>query len=119
MGGYWTHKCTLKLTRLLKILIKLKNYTKIFKKKIQIDKKLEPGIRVTVKRLNGLSKKLRGIIVSPEVPRIELGLYWGYQVRYADSFGKILSGIFNFNLIRIIKLFSLKFYFVFFIRELF
>lgn len=60
-----------------------------------MDKKLEPGIRVTVKRQNNseCGKKLFGKVVSPETPRTESGLYWGYQVRYADSFRKILTGI--------------------------
>lgn len=49
-------------------------------KKIQVDKKLQTGIRVTVKKLPTKSDKLIGEVVSPETPRKEDGLYWGYQV---------------------------------------
>ncbi|RMZ99481.1 hypothetical protein BpHYR1_028730 [Brachionus plicatilis] len=58
--------------------------------KIEIDKKLQPGIRVTVKKLVADSGKIKGKVVSPETPRVESGLYWGYQVRYAGSFRKII-----------------------------
>ena len=39
------------------------------------------------------SGKLKGLVVSPNTPRCENGLYWGYQVRYASSFKKVLTGL--------------------------
>ena len=38
------------------------------------------------------SQKLRGVVVSPETPRTEDGIYWGYQVRNASSFRKVIYG---------------------------
>lgn len=68
----------------------------MFLKKVQVDKKLQPGIRVTVKRIDlQNSHKLRGVVVSPETPRIEDGIYWGYQVRNATSFRKVIYGKFS------------------------
>lgn len=50
---------------------------------------------MTVKKIeSGWSKKFKGQVVSPETPRTQSGLYWGYQVRYADSFRKVLNGTF-------------------------
>ena len=71
------------------VLIQNKNLTQ---KKIQVDKKLQSGIRVTVKKVDGNINKLRGLVVSPDTPRTQNSIYWGYQVRYASSFRKILSG---------------------------
>lgn len=58
-----------------------------------------------MKKINDSSKKLQGIAVSPETPRIEADLYWGYQIRYADSFKSILFGK-NFNLFK--KLYNIN-----------
>ncbi len=75
----------------LLILQTILKYT--YKQKIQVDKKLTPGIRVTVKNQSKPgSSKLKGLIVSPETPRTQNGIYWGYQVRYAGSFRKVLYG---------------------------
>ncbi|XP_063687188.1 putative methyltransferase C9orf114 [Bolinopsis microptera] len=56
-------------------------------KEVQIDKELTPGMRVTVKMddYEGI-KHYKGTAVSPDAPRQELGTYWGYRVRVADSF---------------------------------
>jgi predicted SPOUT superfamily RNA methylase MTH1 len=59
-----------------------------------VDKKLKPGVRVTVQKVDlSNSHKFKGVVVSPETPRIKNGIYWGYQVRYASSFKKVLHGI--------------------------
>lgn len=55
---------------------------------------LRPGLRVTVKLQPDQdlkSKKIRGEIVSPQQPRRETGVYWGYTVRIAKSFSDIFS----------------------------
>lgn len=62
------------------------------KKSVQIDRHLLPGTRVTI-RLTGENKKcLKGQVVSPSVPRTELGIYWGYTVRVAKSLGDVFTG---------------------------
>lgn len=60
---------------------------------VQIDKTLVPGIRCTVKLLprDTNSKKLKGVVVSPLLPRSETGIYWGYAVRIAKSLLKVFS----------------------------
>jgi hypothetical protein len=57
---------------------------------------------VTVKKLENVSKNLRGQVVSPETPRVESGLYWGYQVRYAESFRRILTGNLEFKIVKLL-----------------
>lgn len=37
------------------------------------------------------SKHHRGVVVSPTAPRQEAGLYWGYSVRLANSFGAVFT----------------------------
>ncbi len=49
-------------------------------------------MRVTVKKQLMNNNKIKGLVVSPAAPRVTDGIYWGYQVRYADSFRKILHG---------------------------
>lgn len=61
-------------------------------KQVQVDRMIQPGVRVTVKSQGGSGKRLKGVIVSPNAPREEAGLYWGYQVRYAESFRKVIFG---------------------------
>lgn len=59
-----------------------------------VDKILTPGLRVTVKlepNQQFKSKKIRGKILSPQQPRLEAGVYWGYTVRMAKSFSDIFS----------------------------
>ncbi|KAH8416201.1 hypothetical protein KR222_010981, partial [Zaprionus bogoriensis] len=60
---------------------------------VLIDKALEPGVRVTVKMEppSEASRKQRGTLVSPEEPRRETGVYWGYQVRIAHSLSEIFT----------------------------
>ncbi|XP_034475847.1 putative methyltransferase C9orf114 [Drosophila innubila] len=60
---------------------------------VLIDKALEPGVRVTVKMEppSETSRKQRGTLVSPDEPRRETGVYWGYQVRIAHSLSEIFT----------------------------
>ncbi|KAB7495490.1 putative methyltransferase [Armadillidium nasatum] len=63
------------------------------KSDILIDKKLEPGLRVTtrlppeVETLN----KMYGYVVSPDEPRIKKGMYWGYTVRVASCLSEVFK----------------------------
>ncbi|GAB0096878.1 C9orf114 [Sergentomyia squamirostris] len=59
-----------------------------------VSETLTPGIRVTVQLPDGYDpekKNLRGIVVSPSLPREETGVYWGYSVRIADSISTVFS----------------------------
>lgn len=60
---------------------------------VSVNKAIEPGVRVTVKLDNKKdnNKKLRGKIVSPDEPRRERGVYWGYTVRIAHSLAEIFT----------------------------
>jgi predicted SPOUT superfamily RNA methylase MTH1 len=61
---------------------------------VLVDKQLPENIRVTVKlplSSDLKSKKLRGIVVSPSEPRKTTGIYWGYNVRIANSISQVFS----------------------------
>ncbi|KAH8232909.1 hypothetical protein KR026_001772 [Drosophila bipectinata] len=60
---------------------------------VLVDKAVEPGVRVTVKMdpPSETTKKQRGTLVSPDEPRRETGVYWGYQVRIAHSLSEIFT----------------------------
>lgn len=61
---------------------------------VQIEKKLEANVRVTVKMLKSHKEKpkhFHGKVVTPSEPRLNRGIYWGYSVRLASS----LSGVFT------------------------
>ncbi|KAH8401261.1 hypothetical protein KR009_004140 [Drosophila setifemur] len=60
---------------------------------VLVDKAVEPGVRVTVKMepASETSRKQRGSLVSPDEPRRETGVYWGYQVRIAHSLSEIFT----------------------------
>ncbi|XP_037951004.1 putative methyltransferase C9orf114 [Teleopsis dalmanni] len=60
---------------------------------VLVDQAVEEGLRVTVKlNLNVENKKkLRGSLVSPDEPRRETGVYWGYTVRIAHSISEIFT----------------------------
>ncbi|XP_022224342.1 putative methyltransferase C9orf114 [Drosophila obscura] len=60
---------------------------------VLVDKAIEPGVRVTVKMdpASDTSRKQRGTLVSPDEPRRETGVYWGYQVRIAHSLSDIFT----------------------------
>ncbi|KAJ3089773.1 hypothetical protein HK102_005536 [Quaeritorhiza haematococci] len=69
------------------------------RKEVQIDRALQPGIRVTVQLdvesvqdyMNGSGGGIRGTVVSPKAPRETYGLYWGYNVRLASSISRVFS----------------------------
>uniref|UniRef100_A0A8C0ZKQ8 28S rRNA (uridine-N(3))-methyltransferase n=1 Tax=Cyanistes caeruleus TaxID=156563 RepID=A0A8C0ZKQ8_CYACU len=57
------------------------------RKEVQIDKQLNPGLRVTVhlkEPQNPEAKVRKGTVVSSHHPRTVSGLYWGYSVRLAS-----------------------------------
>jgi len=66
---------------------------------VLINHQLRPGIRVTVK-LNyeppdehgNRPQPTEGIAVSPREPTEKYGLYWGFQIRFARSFGEVFTG---------------------------
>ena len=59
---------------------------------VAIDRKLEPGLRVTVRMSKGKEgDRYKGVVVSPDTPRLEQGLYWGYNVRLAASLSKAIE----------------------------
>lgn len=60
---------------------------------VHVDKLLNPGIRCTVKLLpqEEGSKKMKGVVVPSIAPRIEAGVYWGYNVRLASTLSEVFS----------------------------
>ncbi|KAJ3330599.1 hypothetical protein HDU76_005289 [Blyttiomyces sp. JEL0837] len=63
------------------------------RKEVLIDQPIKPGVRVTVKiDLSTLSdpKYIRAEVVSPNAPREQYGLYWGFRVRLAPSISKVI-----------------------------
>lgn len=60
---------------------------------IHVDKVLMPGLRVTVRipADQPNRKKMQGVIVSPNTPRAETGVYWGYNVRLAKNLTEVLT----------------------------
>ncbi|KAF3795378.1 putative methyltransferase [Nymphaea thermarum] len=61
-------------------------------KEVVVEQTLEPGRRVTVAM--GSNRQLESIIrevTSPSKPREELGLYWGYKVRYASNISCVFT----------------------------
>ncbi|XP_071489447.1 putative methyltransferase C9orf114 homolog [Diadema antillarum] len=63
-------------------------------KEVHIDRKLQPGLRVTVQMNKAKGSQMRAPckVVSPSAPRIQSGLYWGYTVRLASSLGAVFTG---------------------------
>ncbi|XP_065369913.1 putative methyltransferase C9orf114 [Calliphora vicina] len=60
---------------------------------VLVNKALEAGLRVTVKLDNTKEhvRKQRGTVVSPDEPRRETGVYWGYTVRIAHTMSDIFT----------------------------
>lgn len=61
---------------------------------VLVNKSLPENLRVTVKlppTTDLKSKKLKGKIVSPSEPRRATGIYWGYNVRIANSISQVFS----------------------------
>lgn len=64
------------------------------RKEVQIDKKLQAGLRVTVHLNNSQNKESKvhkGVVVAPHLPRTEGGLYWGYSVRLASCLSAVFT----------------------------
>ncbi|XP_053551455.1 uncharacterized protein LOC128642702 [Bombina bombina] len=63
------------------------------RKEVQIDKQLQVGLRVTARlhKDNPDHRVRRGVVVSPQQPRTEGGLYWGYRVRLASCLSAVFS----------------------------
>ncbi|XP_056396961.1 putative methyltransferase C9orf114 homolog [Hyla sarda] len=63
------------------------------RKEVQINKQLQAGVRVTVQMLpeKPEQKVRKGIVVSPQHPRTEDGLYWGYRVRLASCLSAVFT----------------------------
>eukprot|EP00049_Salpingoeca_infusionum_P024207 m.15174 g.15174 ORF g.15174 m.15174 type:complete len:533 (-) comp6534_c0_seq1:177-1775(-) len=65
------------------------------RKECQIDKHVQPNVRVTVEidldQYTAKGKTIRAHVVSPAAPRQEHGLYWGYTVRRARSLAHVFS----------------------------
>lgn len=66
-------------------------------REIKLDRRLKPGVRVTVEinmkgqHRNGGSSRTKGVAVPPSAPREKAGLYWGYKVRNADSLATAMT----------------------------
>ena len=61
---------------------------------VEIQTKIQPGIRCTVKLDTAIYKKpgqIKGEVVAPSAPREEDGTDWGYQVRSASSLKEVLN----------------------------
>lgn len=61
---------------------------------VLVDKQLPENLRVTIKLPTSSdlkSKKLRGKVVPPAEPRKATGIYWGYNVRIANSISQVFS----------------------------
>ncbi|XP_014599228.1 PREDICTED: putative methyltransferase C9orf114 homolog [Polistes canadensis] len=60
---------------------------------VRVDKVLMPGLRVTVKIPPDQQnpKKMKGIIVSPTEPKLETGIYWGYNVKLAKNLSEVFT----------------------------
>ncbi|CAG8642766.1 4237_t:CDS:2, partial [Paraglomus occultum] len=63
------------------------------KKYVQIQRKVKPGVRVTLdmKDYTTQAKYYQALAVSPKTPREVAGLYWGYDIRMADSISKVFT----------------------------
>ena len=62
------------------------------RKDVRIDRRLRPGVRVTVKLDPRHEPPSRGVAVAPSAPRGEGGLYWGYTTRVAGNLAEVFAG---------------------------
>lgn len=62
------------------------------RKDVRLDRRLRPGVRVTVKLDMRHDPPARGVAVAPSAPREEAGLYWGYTTRVAKNLAEVFSG---------------------------
>ncbi|RKP38911.1 putative RNA methyltransferase, partial [Dimargaris cristalligena] len=61
---------------------------------VMINRSIQPNVRVTVKMddFEHLeTKNPSGTVVSPRMPREKDGIYWGYQIRLANSISQVFS----------------------------
>lgn len=61
---------------------------------VQIDRRIEPGVRCTVKldpKSYGRPGVIHGTVVSPSAPRENDGTYWGYTTRMATSINAVFD----------------------------
>jgi predicted SPOUT superfamily RNA methylase MTH1 len=70
---------------------KYKDLINVISQEVQIDRKLKPGIRLTVELEDENASNLKGKAVSPKTPREQYGLYWGYRTRMADTISKVFT----------------------------
>ncbi|KAI8991872.1 putative RNA methyltransferase [Mycotypha africana] len=64
-----------------------------------VGKAIQPGVRVTVELNEPIAaidthkgqKPLPAKVVSPKVPKEKKGLYWGYSIRLASSFSRVMT----------------------------
>ncbi|GAA5802978.1 putative RNA methyltransferase [Helicostylum pulchrum] len=68
-------------------------------RRARIDRAVQAGVRVTVELSEAISaadtrkgqKPIAANVVSPKVPREKNGLYWGYNIRLASSFSRVMT----------------------------
>ncbi|KAG2236739.1 hypothetical protein INT48_000737 [Thamnidium elegans] len=68
-------------------------------RRARIDRAVQAGVRVTVELSEAISaadtrkgqKPIAAKVVSPKVPREKNGLYWGYNIRLASSFSRVMT----------------------------
>ncbi|KAI9255504.1 putative RNA methyltransferase-domain-containing protein [Sporodiniella umbellata] len=68
-------------------------------RRARIDRPIQPNVRVTVELQQVVAaadtkkgqKPIQARVVSPKVPREMNGIYWGYQIRLASSFSKVMT----------------------------
>ncbi|KAJ6802770.1 putative methyltransferase C9orf114-like protein isoform X1 [Iris pallida] len=63
-------------------------------KNVMVEQVLEPGLRVTVAMGSDRNIETDCVksVVTPMSPREEMGLYWGYRVRYASNLSCVFKG---------------------------
>ncbi|KAI8377975.1 putative RNA methyltransferase [Radiomyces spectabilis] len=68
-------------------------------RRVLVDNTLKPNVRVTVELKDPIAasetrkgqKPLQGKLVSPKLPREKAGFYWGYNIRLAMSFSRVIT----------------------------
>lgn len=68
-------------------------------RRARIDRPVQPNVRVTVELSQVVAaadtkkgqKPIQAKVVSPKAPREKSGLYWGYSIRLASSFSKVMT----------------------------
>jgi predicted SPOUT superfamily RNA methylase MTH1 len=62
------------------------------KKLVKLDEKVQPDMRVTVEIYSEDRQFYKGKIVKPSEPRVNKGIFWGYNVRLASSLSEVFTG---------------------------